>query len=293
MNQTRLLVTLPNSQCVSRVRQLLHAQAPGCEVLGQPGDCSQAARCRWLQALPPHQAGAVQALLSDAVAVLEQTPHVIAVDAQANILSTTDLKGALSCVNPDFIAISGFSEVELLGHNHSIVRHPDMPAQAFADLWRTLKAGRSWMGLVKSRCKNGDHYWVSAYVTPVQRNGQVVEYQSVRTQQSTAEIHAIISNLQQGTGNAVAAMGRSQQQAEASVAHARQAAQALEGINQRVGQISDMNLQIAAAVEQQSAVGDDIQRNLGGIRLASESNVVAGSQSRSSASQIAALADRL
>jgi aerotaxis receptor len=114
-----------------------------------------------------------------------------------------------------------------------------------------------------------------------------------RTQQSTAEIHAIISNLQQGAGNAVAAMGRSQQQAAASVAHARQAAEALEGINRRVGQISDMNLQIAAAVEQQSAVGDDIQRNLGGIRLASESNVVAGSQSRSSASRVAALADRL
>ncbi|MDP2243518.1 MAG: PAS domain-containing methyl-accepting chemotaxis protein [Pseudomonas sp.] len=504
--------------------------------------------------------------------------RAVAVDAQANILSTTDLKGAVSYVNPDFIAISGFTEAELLGHNHNIVRHPDMPPQAFADLWRTVKAGRSWMGLVKNRCKNGDHYWVSAYVTPVLRNGQVAEYQSVRTQaspqrvacaerlygelrggrnplrpphlslaqrlsllcatpgllaalllgvsgvlpllpalgaatllgmllagvlhlglrplasltrqaqaiahnplsqlvytgrsdcfgqiafalhslqaetgavvgriadsawqlsveagqlvaavdssaqatkqqqgetdqvasaigqmassvqevarhaqlsasaasaadletgsglqlveqtrhsiatlasevqqsnevilqlerhsqeinraleviqsiaeqtnllalnaaieaarageagrgfavvadevrglasrtqQSTAEIHGIISNLQQGTGNAVAAMGRSQHQAAASVGHALQAAQALEGINQRVSQISDMNLQIAAAVEEQSAVGEDIQRNLNSIRLASESNVVAGSQSRSSAGQVFALADRL
>jgi aerotaxis receptor len=114
-----------------------------------------------------------------------------------------------------------------------------------------------------------------------------------RTQQSTAEIHGIISNLQQGTGNAVAAMGRSQHQAAASVGQALQAAQALEGINQRVSQISDMNLQIAAAVEEQSAVGEDIQRNLNSIRLASESNVVAGSQSRSSAGQVFALADRL
>lgn len=75
MHQSRLLVTLPNPQCVSQVRQLLHAQVPGCEVLGQPRDCSQAACCHWLQALPPHQAGEVQALLRDAVEVLEQTRH--------------------------------------------------------------------------------------------------------------------------------------------------------------------------------------------------------------------------
>jgi hypothetical protein len=75
MHQTRLLVTLVEPQCASRVRQLLQAQAPGCEVLGQPSDCSQAPRCHWLQALPPHQAGAVQALLSDAIEVLEQTRH--------------------------------------------------------------------------------------------------------------------------------------------------------------------------------------------------------------------------
>ncbi|RCL28902.1 chemotaxis protein [Pseudomonas sp. AFG_SD02_1510_Pfu_092] len=101
--------------------------------------------------------------------------------ANANILSTTDPKGAITYVNPDFINISGFSESELLGVNHNIVRHPDMPPEAFAHLWQTLKAGRSWMGLVKNRCKNGDHYWVSAYVTPMQRNGETVEYQSVRT----------------------------------------------------------------------------------------------------------------
>ena len=75
MHQTCLLVTLPKPQCASRVRQLLQAQAPGCEVLGQPGDCSQAPRCHWLQALPPQQAGAVQVLLSEAIEVLEQTRH--------------------------------------------------------------------------------------------------------------------------------------------------------------------------------------------------------------------------
>ncbi len=99
----------------------------------------------------------------------------------ANILSTTDLKGAISYVNDDFIAISGFTVDELMHKNHNIVRHPEMPPAAFEDLWNTVKAGRSWMGMVKNRCKNGDHYWVSAYVTPIQHNGQVVEYQSVRT----------------------------------------------------------------------------------------------------------------
>ena len=114
----------------------------------------------------------------------------IPVPPQTNILSTTDLKGALTYVNPDFIALSGFTEDELIGHNHNIVRHPDMPPAAFAHLWQTLKAGRSWMGLVKNRCKNGDHYWVSAYVTPMRRDGQVVEYQSVRTAASAAQIAA-------------------------------------------------------------------------------------------------------
>jgi hypothetical protein len=75
MNQTCLLVTLPKPECSDRVRQLLQTQAPGCEVLGQPSDCSQAASCRWLQALPQDQAGEVQAMLSDAVEVLEQTRH--------------------------------------------------------------------------------------------------------------------------------------------------------------------------------------------------------------------------
>jgi len=114
----------------------------------------------------------------------------VPVPDHANILSTTDLKGALTHVNPDFIAISGFTEQELLGNNHNMVRHPDMPPEAFADLWQTLKAGRSWMGVVKNRCKNGDHYWVNAFVTPVRHEGKVCEYQSVRTQPSAAQVTA-------------------------------------------------------------------------------------------------------
>ncbi len=100
--------------------------------------------------------------------------------ASSNILSTTDPKGILTYINDDFIEISGFEETELLGKSHNIVRHPDMPPAAFKDLWANIKEGRSWMGIVKNRCANGDHYWVDAYVTPIYENGQIAEYQSVR-----------------------------------------------------------------------------------------------------------------
>nr|WP_252272105.1 PAS domain-containing methyl-accepting chemotaxis protein [Pseudomonas subflava] len=511
---------------------------------------------------------------------LPVTQREVKVDPRANILSTTDLKGVVTYVNPDFVAISGFGEAELLGRSHNQVRHPDMPAAAFEHLWQTLKGGRSWMGLVKNRCKNGDHYWVSAFATPVMRGGAVVEYQSVRnhaspeqvaraeplyaelaagrmpralrprrlgavaslallvgaapllsagllgglgalpllpallggalsgaglaalvrwrlrpldelarearriadnplsqqvycgrsdcfgqiafalrsleaesaamvgriadsarqlsddagelaaavdcsrgasvlqqheteqvagavvqlaasvqevarhaqlsasaaaeanqatdsglrqveqtrqliaglaeevqrgnrviqqlqthsleidqvlevihgiaeqtnllalnaaieaarageagrgfavvadevrglasrTQQSTAQIQTIIERLQQGTAAAVAAMQRSQDQAEGSVDNALQAAEALAGINRQVQAISGMSLQIATAVEQQSAVGEDIQRNLAGIREAGHSSVAASGRSRTSADHVAALAERL
>jgi len=108
--------------------------------------------------------------------------------SDANILSTTDLKGAITYVNPDFIEISGFDETELIGQNHNIVRHPDMPPAAFKDLWQTIKSGKSWMGIVKNRCKNGDYYWVNAFVTPVMKNGQIVEYQSIRSKAGPEEI---------------------------------------------------------------------------------------------------------
>jgi aerotaxis receptor len=98
-----------------------------------------------------------------------------------NLLSTTNLKGAITYCNEDFIKVSGFSEEELIGQNHNIVRHPDMPPAAFADLWSCLKREQPWMGIVKNRCKDGSYYWVDAYVTPIKENGKVNEYQSVRT----------------------------------------------------------------------------------------------------------------
>ncbi len=100
------------------------------------------------------------------------------------IISETDLKGRITHVNDDFITICGFSREELIGASHNIVRHPDVPPAAFADLWETLKQGKPWMGIVKNRCKNGDHYWVDAFVTPIYRDGRVTGYQSVRVKPS-------------------------------------------------------------------------------------------------------------
>lgn len=104
------------------------------------------------------------------------------------IVSTTDLKGKITYVNPYFVEISGFTEQELIGAPHNILRHPDMPSDAYADLWKTVKAGLPWSGIVKNRCKNGDHYWVVANVTPVVENGKSTGYMSVRTKASSEQI---------------------------------------------------------------------------------------------------------
>ncbi|WP_027857730.1 methyl-accepting chemotaxis protein [Marinobacterium jannaschii] len=119
----------------------------------------------------------------------------------SNILSRTDLKGRITYVNEDFEKISGFDSEELIGQSHNIVRHPDMPPAAFADLWQTVQSGESWMGVVKNRCKNGDHYWVDAFVTPVSRGGEVKEFQSVRskpTPEVVARAEALYDRLADG-----------------------------------------------------------------------------------------------
>ncbi|MGF1767924.1 methyl-accepting chemotaxis protein [Enterovibrio makurazakiensis] len=97
------------------------------------------------------------------------------------LLSITDTKGIIKYANKDFCDIAGYSNEELVGNPHNIVRHPDMPAAAFENLWAYIKEGKSWMGLVKNRCRNGDHYWVNAFASPILSDGKTNEYQSVRT----------------------------------------------------------------------------------------------------------------
>lgn len=106
----------------------------------------------------------------------------------AIIISKTDAKGRITEFNQDFLEISGFSSDELLGKAHNVVRHPDMPPEAFADLWKTVKKGKLWNGIVKNRCKNGDHYWVEANVTPIEHNGEITGYVSVRTKPSRQQV---------------------------------------------------------------------------------------------------------
>ncbi|MCW5612131.1 MAG: PAS domain-containing protein [Rubrivivax sp.] len=108
----------------------------------------------------------------------------------ATLVSTTDLKGRILYCNPAFVAVSGYSKPELLGQPHNLIRHPDMPEEAFRDLWATIAAGRPWSAPVKNRRKDGSHYWVMANVTPLVQDGAPVGYMSVRTEPTRAQVRA-------------------------------------------------------------------------------------------------------
>lgn len=102
------------------------------------------------------------------------------------LISTTSLKGVINGFNDEFVKVSGFDSNELMNVNHNVIRHPDMPPAAFADMWSSLKNKKHWMGIVKNRTKNGDFYWVDAYVTPVFDGDEIVGYESVRTKPDAA-----------------------------------------------------------------------------------------------------------
>ncbi|TFV35443.1 PAS domain S-box protein [Bradyrhizobium frederickii] len=112
---------------------------------------------------------------------LPVTPVEYPITDETLIASHTDTKGKLTYVNDQFVEASGFSEAELMGQPHNIIRHPDMPPAAFENLWATLQQGKSWSGAVKNRRKNGDFYWVLATASPIRQNGQIVGYSSIRT----------------------------------------------------------------------------------------------------------------
>ena len=117
------------------------------------------------------------------------------------LISATDTHGKILYCNDEFVAISGYSRDELIGSPHNLVRHPDMPPAVFQAMWGQLKAGKSWMGVIKNRCKNGDFYWVSAYVTPILDDGQLTGFESVRvkpTAEQVARATALYARLREG-----------------------------------------------------------------------------------------------
>lgn len=113
-----------------------------------------------------------------------------------SLVSTTDTQGRITYCNPDFIEVSGYSRDELIGQPHNLIRHPDMPAEAFRDMWATIRSGQPWSAPVKNRRRDGDHYWVVANVTPLRDGDQVIGHVSVRTHASrdlierTEAVHA-------------------------------------------------------------------------------------------------------
>ncbi len=116
------------------------------------------------------------------------TTNEIHLKEGAFVVSMTDPQGRLTYVNDEFIRISGFTEAELIGQPHNLVRHPEMPSAAFEDLWRTAKAGKPWYALVKNRCKSGDFYWVDANVTPITERGVLKGFVSIRSKPSRSQI---------------------------------------------------------------------------------------------------------
>ncbi len=125
----------------------------------------------------------------------------------STLMSMTDTQSHIIYANAAFVAVSGFSRDEIIGQPHNMVRHPDMPKEAFADMWKTIQGGDPWSALVKNRRKTGDHYWVRANAAPVYRNNQLVGYMSVRTKPGRAEIEAaeaLYRDIREGKARGVA-----------------------------------------------------------------------------------------
>ena len=122
------------------------------------------------------------------------TQNEYSLDDDTTLMSTTDVHSYITHANDTFVQVSGYQLDELTGQPHNLVRHPDMPKAAFADMWYTRQQGEPWSGIVKNRRKNGDHYWVRANAVPMVRRGQVTGYMSIRTK-ATAEEIAIVEPL--------------------------------------------------------------------------------------------------
>ena len=108
------------------------------------------------------------------------------------IVSSTDLKGIITYANRKFCNIAGYDKNELVGKNHNIVRHPDMPKAAFKEVWDTISEGKDWTGIVKNLRKDGKYYWVYSHISPIFNDGEITGYTAARRPASEHEIEEII-----------------------------------------------------------------------------------------------------
>ena len=116
------------------------------------------------------------------------TNNEIVMNNGSILVTRTDLQGKILYANDEFLKISGYSRHEIIGKDHNIIRHPDMPPELFEDLWKTVKAMRPWAGVIKNRSKSGDFYWVHANIIPQFEKGKLVGYLSVRYEPKKAEL---------------------------------------------------------------------------------------------------------
>ena len=204
---------------------------------------------------------------------------------QANILSTTDTKGRITYVNRDLIDISGFSSEELIGHGHNIVRHPDMPKQAFKQLWNNLKQEKPWMGMVKNRCKNGDHYWVDAYVTSLKLSDSASSLSSAVMQseagtdsqlQQTESVMTAVTQMREGVDQVANSTRETPATTRNGLATAQQGKQLIGQTEQSVSQLSTQLQEASQVISTVSQRSTDIEKILDVIlSIAGQTNLLA------------------
>ncbi len=108
------------------------------------------------------------------------------------IVSSTNINGIITYANRKFCEISGYAKDELIGNNHHLVRHPDMPKVLFTEIWDTIQSGKEWTGIVKNLRKDGSYYWVYSHISPMKSNGEIIGYTAARRPASVTEVEETI-----------------------------------------------------------------------------------------------------
>lgn len=125
----------------------------------------------------------------------EQYPNFKCIPENELVISETDLKGKITYVNDAFAEICEFDKDLMIGFKHNVIRHSDMPAWVFKDMWDTIKKDEEWRGIIKNQTFNGRNcYWVAAKISPIFEDGVKVGYESIRRQATNLEIQTAAKN---------------------------------------------------------------------------------------------------